>query len=588
MDVADLALRDTVSVLDFIPISKHSGIAAGTNADNLNGYFENALATGKRVFVPSGTYHASMVELPTGTYLFGEGPNTILREPSDDTTDDPMGRRGILTVTSGAHDQTVADITVRDIRFEGVNQSLGFSNEMHLLYFRGVKGLQIRNCQFVAFRGDGVLLSGEVETPEDETSYRHNSDVEITGCLFDGIDNNNRNAVSIVDGSNVLILGNRFRNCTKNGNPNVALDPMDPDTGTPMPGAIDIEPNPYPLYETRDIRIAFNDFEHVGGNVGTIAAYVPGAVAAPVQGLKIAFNTFRNSINTGGEIMVEMNRDFDDESERQGVLVVGNRGRGGVQPFRILCVNGLVLDHTNEFEDYDLGAYVSFSGHPSKPRNCTIAPKIKDVATTQGLLVYRGDHLVIGGEYVDAGSAALHFKGGNSGDGTTNVTIRDLKTRNPGSGMPTAIAVQTASPAHSLETASNRFDEDSCDLDGLANEFTSPASWTGATLQNGWANFILNGLAGLKYRRKLDGTVQVRGTLTPGTLTAETVVANIPHPAANRQVFSSAATTSGGSAMVALFRIIAEGEATEGDLRFVGGTNTPGTVYVDIEYQAAS
>jgi hypothetical protein len=58
-------LRDVVSVKDFGAVG--NGVADDTAA------FENALATGKKVYAPAGTYKINGLQLPAGAFLFGDG-----------------------------------------------------------------------------------------------------------------------------------------------------------------------------------------------------------------------------------------------------------------------------------------------------------------------------------------------------------------------------------------------------------------------------------------------------------------------------------------------------------------------------------
>ena len=74
------------------------------------------------------------------------------------------------------------------------------------------------------FRGDAVYLGAGVGSNKHIT---HNENITIWDCRFDGVGKTNRNAISILDGSNIKIEDNYFTNCTN----------------STMPGAIDIEPD---------------------------------------------------------------------------------------------------------------------------------------------------------------------------------------------------------------------------------------------------------------------------------------------------------------------------------------------------------
>lgn len=111
-------LRDTVSVLDFIPVSKHAEIKAGSNTDDLTAYFQAAVAASVsaasvnatlalgQVYVPNGRYHISKVGIQ-GVVVRGESrEGTVLRAYSaggsgDFMLDGMLERDGITTTTEG-------------------------------------------------------------------------------------------------------------------------------------------------------------------------------------------------------------------------------------------------------------------------------------------------------------------------------------------------------------------------------------------------------------------------------------------------------------------------------------------------------
>lgn len=75
---------DSVNVLDYIPSDKHAGIKAGTNTDDLSSYFESAIETSKRVFVPKGTYHLN-ANINSKTILEGEGTASTFLKPYNES-----------------------------------------------------------------------------------------------------------------------------------------------------------------------------------------------------------------------------------------------------------------------------------------------------------------------------------------------------------------------------------------------------------------------------------------------------------------------------------------------------------------------
>jgi hypothetical protein len=77
----------------------------------------------------------------------------------------------------------------------------------------------------------------------------------------------------------MTIRDNKFMNCTRDGDPTYvggAYDTFDPTKGSPMPGAIDIEPNTADTYVVlNDILISHNTCSNVRGNVACIGMTMP-------------------------------------------------------------------------------------------------------------------------------------------------------------------------------------------------------------------------------------------------------------------------------------------------------------------------
>jgi hypothetical protein len=119
---------------------------------------------------------------------------------------------------------------------------------VYLLNLNGVSRVTVSDCQFIGYVGDGIYLgSSNVLGLE-----RHNDNVTISNCVFDGVTKNNRNGISIIDGTDITIDGCSF---TRTGRAD-------------MPAAIDIEPNPETDAFTRIQRITINHctFSDIGAS----------------------------------------------------------------------------------------------------------------------------------------------------------------------------------------------------------------------------------------------------------------------------------------------------------------------------------
>jgi hypothetical protein len=241
---------------------------------------------GGDVLMPAGLYLARGIRLYSNIRLLGDGRDkTILREAT--------GVSYLVSVNPGSAgsvdpSQNEHDIEIANIAFEGPVLYLGFAEHQHLLNFNGVTRLDVHECAIRGFRGDGIYLgSGNVGGLE-----RHNIAVRFLRNEFDGINADNRNGISVIDGTGVLISENRFIRCSRRT----------------MPGPIDIEPNGHPFQRIADIAIEGNRFDDCGGNVAKIAIHVPvvGAVSQPIRGIRIAGNTIGRNQRSGNGLYIRV------------------------------------------------------------------------------------------------------------------------------------------------------------------------------------------------------------------------------------------------------------------------------------------
>lgn len=277
-------LSQTVSVKDFG--------AAGDGVSDDTQAFMDAFSTGKAVYAPAGTYLTDIQTMPSNSYLFGDGASTVIKPLNPDS------RSALGTLPE--ENEFISNITLRDIKLLGDVVGSGFSEQKHLAAFNGVNKLHIERCIFEGFRGDGLYIG----TGNGDAFERHNNNVTIKDCLFDGINNDNRQGISIIDIDGMLIEGNRFQNCTRSN----------------MPGAIDFEPDTKPYRIVRNVSVVNNQFYNVGGNVGVVAFYfvTPETWVNPPCNFIVDGNFFESCDNTplfaGLAISSGTTDDLDDQN----------------------------------------------------------------------------------------------------------------------------------------------------------------------------------------------------------------------------------------------------------------------------------
>jgi len=294
-----IGLKDTINVIDF-------GAVANDGIEDSHA-FQTAIdyaSKNKRVLkIPEGLYELKDVQLRSNTTVIGEGDKTVLKKifsgiyavgcnfSYTSPQNDPIGKLNIK------------NIRLTNLKFVGTSNIDGFSEHKHLLNLNGVENVLISNCFFNAFNGDGIYIGSDVGVE------RHNKNIAIEQCIFNGINKENRNAISVIDGDVVNINNNRFFNSTRAN----------------MPGAIDIEPDVFNYHVVRNITITENYFNNIGGSVGTISlvVHIPQKqLKQPVENVIISNNHIENVSNG---IALFHNNTAGKNSRQHNILVVQNK-----------------------------------------------------------------------------------------------------------------------------------------------------------------------------------------------------------------------------------------------------------------------
>lgn len=211
---------------------------------------------------PDGAYLVSSTDestLPAGLELRGDGHDRSVIRRS-------YKRAGpfILHCDSRSSDPAanIERLSFTDLAFEDEVVERGFSEYDYLVMLNGVSDVLFDRVRFTGFRGDGLHLGSSTRSKVE----RHNQNVTVRDCVFDGVNANNRNAISVIDCAGLVIEKSRFLNCSREGDGGRSEpDPMNPRTGIPMPGPIDLEPNQDSFAIIRDISIRDNVFSGGGG-----------------------------------------------------------------------------------------------------------------------------------------------------------------------------------------------------------------------------------------------------------------------------------------------------------------------------------
>ena len=292
---------------------------------------------------PDGAYLMAAVDsdnLPSGLDLSGDGPERSVIRRS-------YRREGpfILHCDSKSADpgQNIRDLRFRDLSFEDEVESRGFSEFDYLVMLNGVSDVVFDNVHFIGFRGDGVHLGSSTVSQIE----RHNRQVVIRNCLFDGITYNNRNAVSVIDCEGLLIEDCGFRDCSRFGGAQPS-DPFDPYTGIQAPGAIDLEPNQDAFAIIRDVVIRNNIFSGGGGYGVCLNLLADSAVDIAQSGIVIERN--RIADRWGGFGIHGGSSSAADGTRSAAISFDRNTVEGCEKPFIVDGIRGLTI-RDNIFSD---------------------------------------------------------------------------------------------------------------------------------------------------------------------------------------------------------------------------------------------
>lgn len=341
--------REHISVMDFIPM--------GTDTASVNCIPYIQKAVDHLASLGGGTLH-----FPARTYYFGATNTPIVNASrltdgvtlKSNITYSGDGAASIIkmdinccTAFMGRFTSAITDpalnmknIVFKNLRFE--RPPTTFFQEQLTLNIESCENVLIKDCQFVGWSGDAIMLGAVTNASLSAFLQGIIKNVRITGCLFDGVDKNNRQAISVFTGENIEIYGNNFLNTTR------------PD----MPGAIDIEPE-LTTAVIKNIRVHDNTFTNIGGMAGVVGFAITPNMTQRAENIAVYDNEMNKCTNTyalagtgkpsATSTSVASGSPAKISFERNKVS--GDGIAGSVQlPFGFRGIDGLVVSG-NEFSD---------------------------------------------------------------------------------------------------------------------------------------------------------------------------------------------------------------------------------------------
>jgi hypothetical protein len=462
-------LREYVSVTDYLAAGFDTTLDA--NVATTTAAFTTALATGKAVYVPAGTYVVQLVSLPSNSVIFGDGPNTIIKQLTTAVGYPYVFKidGATATVANNVRNVTVRDLMVYRATRNAITSAGDADQFTHLIGISAASEVLFERVWFKGFNGDGLYIGSGFAGGEE----RHNENIVVRDCVFDGVDHENRNAISVIDCRGLLVTGCAFMNCSSQY----------------MPGAIDVEPNSDAFHVIRDIKIVDNFFYNNGGSNGSVSILLSSGFTTPPSGFLVEGNTIDGGTYAQDRGILVREMGDATAAKNHNVKIVNNTMRGTTLAALIWGINGaLVRDNT--FTDVAAGMQVGGNVASTKCMNVQVVgnefTRIAATAGGAGLYVFNADYVdILDNRFIDVGKTdntfgyAIDFHNGTS----TFVRVDGNRIENPNG--RTTVAIQKEA-GHTFTPAGNRYGEN--ELAGLGNFFSprpGTATYDPASLADG-------------------------------------------------------------------------------------------------------
>ena len=439
--------------------------AKGDGTTNDTAAIQAAINANRSIYIPTGSYLIDTLVLKTNTNILGEGIDKSVLKYTSKGTDYVSAS---LLIKSGDANSYVNNVAVSQLTLDGQVESQGFSEGVHLLSLFGASNCNFNNIKFKGFRGDGALLGGALPYYDAE---RHNQNITISNCIFDGVNKNNRNCISIVDCTGLLVDNCEFKNSSRSD----------------MPGAIDFEPDYYHNI-ILNCTIRNNTFNNIGGNSGVVGIAIGDRRwdTSQTPSYRLPYTVFPTNISIEGNTITNSFLAFQyvykyNPTEFIGILdgannvsFKNNTVSNCSKFFDLYSANGLVLQG-NTFTDCTLLNSINFPVTDYiTSRNITISGSTFTRCGTEdadAIRIFNIDTLLIDNcQFIDCGNAdgsygnGIDFAGGNS----YTVRINNTTFSSPYGRMTAAIRKEDN---HTYHPETNQFS--SSIVNGLPYNFAT-------------------------------------------------------------------------------------------------------------------
>jgi len=401
-------------------------VVTATVVVDVRGYGLTADGTDQSAKLQKILDRRGVISLPEGTFVAGglvvRGGTTIVGIPGKTVIKQPKGVMYVLSVNPGRGGtpnpiDNEKNIHFKGVTFEGRVVEDGFSEHDHVMNLNAVSDVLIEDCTFMGFRGDGIYLgSSNVANVE-----RHNSNVVIRNCVFDGVTKNNRHGVFIVDGTYVRVEKNLFMNCTRFGDPMYVagrkFDNMNPNAGPGMPGPFNIEPDGWEFIVVRNIVVDGNVFRNCDARSGTLQLYLPlKNFNSPPANFIFTNNHVENGIRSAAGINLFSSGNATAEMPNMEIIISENVIENTWSGISLMGVKGAAI-LKNRFENTGSSPIIGYIGETRNVDLLIEGNTFRNISTKTGggLAVFANDRLTIrNNRFIDVHGHVITFQPGAS------------------------------------------------------------------------------------------------------------------------------------------------------------------------------
>jgi hypothetical protein len=392
-----------------------------------------------------------------------------------------------------------SNVVFRDLQLQMDLPSGGYTpadEQSHIILGGHTTGIIIDNVLFYGWRGDAVFLGSQMSGFGVPTGYVA-SQSSITNCLFNGINNTCRQAITVGSVDGLYVNNNYFLNVTR----------------ASMPAAIDCEAE-LSLAYTRNITVSNNIFVGIGPAGSPKPAFVVDlANLSPSQPERRGNITFSNNYLNATD-------GFDFKGGiSTDVLIDGNWIYGTTTTQAALLCNNLILSNNLFYE-----CQTTLIGFPANTvNNVNIYGNTFEKCGTAGAALQISTVInggIFDNQFIDCGASggiAIQFAGGAT---QTGMTVHDNVFS-----APTGLTTTALSSSGTLDTASIYHDN-------VFRDNIAPGNW-----QNGYY---------------LNGNGMISSTTVSFATVAVTTLFNVPP---NKRLILTRAVVIAGAATSAQIQI---------------------------------